>query len=248
MDDPRVLVTDLDNTLFYPGTETVPDPFFSLIADWRQRGGTWIIATGRPVHPLHEFCEEWGTCPDFYVARERFIIRRDEQGWSPLLDWNRRMARRTRRVESPPHDWLDRLRDRISHDRVEMDHQHGHCRFEDTDEAARAEQIVEKWLPGDRTVIRNRVHLGVVPRRIGKGLCLNRLIRPREWTANEVVAIGDSANDRGMLDGRYGFRSVAVDNAEEEIKELVRENDGLVMDREGGEAVVRLLERLLESR
>jgi len=241
-----VFVTDLDNTLFHPDTERVHSEFFPLLKRWRTLGGTWIIATGRPVHRLHDFFDRWGEVPDYYIARERFMAQYVDGIEFPYLGWNRAMARKTRFVENPPYPWIEDLKELARNQEFDVEFTEGQARFDQIDHARRAESRLNQVLNSDKRAIRNRIYLGVVPKGIGKGRCLNRLVKARKWCSEHILAVGDSANDRDMLDGRYGFRSAAVANAESEAKDWVRSNNGINLTVESGRAVSELLRRLLD--
>jgi len=63
-----------------------------------------------------------------------------------------------------------------------------------------------------------------------------------------VFCVGDSVNDLDMLDGRYGFHSGTVATAEEEIKEAIESNRGIIAQHPGGRGPVECLKKLLEAK
>lgn len=243
----RVLVTDLDNTLFYPDTEDIPTDLPSRIRSWKRSGGRWVVATGRRREEQIEFYRQWELRPDYYIARERFI----HTGWKngdppgPFADWNRRLREQSERVERETEVWKPRLRAWMERNGIEAELKQYYAIMNRVEHSIQADLFLREILPEDRKPIRNQRFVGVVPVEVGKGRCLRRLADHENWRPTEVLAVGDSGNDRDMLDGRYDFHSAAVGNAETEIKDRVRENDGLVLPHPSGEAVVKLLERLL---
>lgn len=243
----RVLVTDLDYTLFPPDEERLPDEFPLLIRRWRARGGTWILATGRTVGDLQEFYRAWPVLPDYTVARERFIIQHVVDRWFPYPAWNRRMMHRTLEVNRQSNRWIERLIEAVD-DPDQFTKVDPRFVVFQQDEAARHwESWLKSRLPSGITPLRNRRYLALGSPEFGKGICLDRIQRARGWRAEELLAVGDSANDRDMLDGRFGYYPVAVNNAEPPVKVWVREAGGRVLEDPGGPGVVNLVRRLLQD-
>lgn len=245
--DIRVLVTDLDNTLFYPDSEDIPPDLPPRMRSWRQQGGRWVVATGRRREEQVEFYRQWELRPDYYIARERFIHTGGGNGDppGPFADWNRRLRDRSERVEREEEVWKPRLRAWMERHGIEAELKQYYAIMNRVEHSIQADLFLREILPEDRKPMRNQQFVGVVPEEVGKGRCLRRLADHENWRPAEVLAVGDSGNDRDMLDGRYDFHSAAVENAEDEIKDRVRENDGLVLPHPSGEAVVKLLGRLL---
>jgi HAD superfamily hydrolase (TIGR01484 family) len=244
------ITTDLDNTLFFAGTDQLPPGFFSAVEKWRQKGGRWIIATGRPHHRLLDFFESWSLYPDYSVASERFIYHYPNfEIEIPFRSWNQRMEELSLEVEEkfpslvkPVLNWARELN-------VEVERQEFSLRFKKESKAKEAEKILAgQLLDTDEIItVRNRVHLGIAPANAGKGSCLEYIASSRGWEPDQMLCIGDSANDRDMLDGRFGFKSAAVANAEPEIKTVVRKNGGLVFKLSAGHAIVDCFECLLNQ-
>jgi hydroxymethylpyrimidine pyrophosphatase-like HAD family hydrolase len=76
---------------------------------------------------------------------------------------------------------------------------------------------------------------------VGKGLVLAEIARHWDIAPDEVLAIGDSANDFSMLDGRLGFRCATTGNADEAIMDAVRLAGGYVARGRIGAGVVEAL-------
>lgn len=238
-----VIVTDLDNTLFEMDVESPPEQFFEKIKDWRKNDREWVVATGRSPEQTEEFISSWPEKPSHFIARERYIYRVDAEETVPWAEWNQRLREKTEKIETERDIWLPRIEDWLAREKFEAELTESYLQFESEAGARQAEQKLANILPDDRKTIRNRFYLGVVPEETGKGRCLKQLANHQGWTAEEIVCVGDSANDLDMLDGRYGFRSAAVANAEPRIKEVVADNDGILLDASLGQGVVELLDR-----
>lgn len=243
-----IFVTDLDGTLFLPDTEDIPAEFFEKIENWREEGKLWIVATGRPDDRLREFIEDWEQVPDFYIVEERYIFSTDsEDEVIPFSDWNQQLQEATRRVEDKFKRLVKPLLDWIDEDNMEVEIENFNFIFEEENQARRGAEILADFLPPPYKPLRNRVHLSVAPREVGKGRCLEEIIDRIGRSHHQLLCLGDSANDLDMLDGRYGYLSETVANAEKKIKEAVKKNDGRITRGEGGTGPVETLGRLLEA-
>lgn len=65
-------------------------------------------------------------------------------------------------------------------------------------------------------------YLDVLPKGVNKGSSLKRLVEHLAISQQHVVTFGDSMNDHAMFD--VGYKSVIVANAEEELKNLHKQN------------------------
>ncbi len=91
------------------------------------------------------------------------------------------------------------------------------------------------------SVNRNNRLVQVQDAHAGKGNVLHALAALWGVAPNEVLAVGDSANDFSMLDGRHGFRAGAPGNADDGIKEAVRAGGGYVAEERAGLGVLETL-------
>jgi hydroxymethylpyrimidine pyrophosphatase-like HAD family hydrolase len=76
---------------------------------------------------------------------------------------------------------------------------------------------------------------------VGKGRVLAELARVWDLAPDEVLAIGDSANDVSMLDGSLGFQCAAPGNADELVQDVVRRAGGYVAQARIGAGVIEVL-------
>jgi len=91
-------------------------------------------------------------------------------------------------------------------------------------------------------VIRNGLYLYIIPEGMGKAPTLRLAIEKMGVLPEEVLAIGDSANDIEMLNGRFGFRSATVGNGEKTVKQAVLANYGYVAKAALGDGVCEIIE------
>ncbi|HON72547.1 MAG TPA: HAD family hydrolase, partial [bacterium] len=85
----------------------------------------------------------------------------------------------------------------------------------------------------------------ILPPSAGKGNTVLTLSRHLGLLPEEVLVIGDSGNDKDMLDGRFGFRVATVSNAEPEIKETVERNGGYVAENPVSRGIIEIVNKLI---
>ena len=83
--------------------------------------------------------------------------------------------------------------------------------------------------------------------RLGKVNCLLRITRRMGLKPEEVIAIGDSNNDRTMLDGKIGFFPASAANADEEIKRILQNNHGIIAEQSYGVRVAEIIDRTFRT-
>ena len=232
----KVLVTDLDGTLLAEDRDDISQKLQIFLKKWVASGGYWVVASGRPEDSLKDCFRFWDVRPTAFIAQNRYIFYQDRDEFTaevlyiPDPSWNRYMRRDEQLLAEDKPKIFEKLArwaagryavEEITDDWIKFY----------TVEGARSagEQLDE--ITGEKTqVLRNGCYLGLMPGRAGKGPALERLFgRQLKATAEEVLCVGDSDNDRDMLDGSYGFHSAAPGSAEPEIKAAVRDNGGTII-------------------
>jgi len=113
----------------------------------------------------------------------------------------------------------------------------------DPERAEQARLLLAEWsadLPL-ATTSRNRTLAHIILATATKGGSMAHAAASRGLRSEQALAIGDSANDITMLDGRHGMRAATVSNGDEEIKAAVRACGGVIAESEAGEGVWELL-------
>ena len=247
-DEIEVFVTDLDGTLFLPGTEEIPHKFFELIEKWQQEDKLWIVATGRPDERLQEFSSDWERLPDYYIVEERYLHTFNTSSEiSSFENWNAKLREATRRTEEKHEELIEPLTGWMEKENISVEKDGYTFIFSEEAEARSAAELLRDHLPKKYKPLRNRVHLTVVPRKVGKGRCLKEIALRLDYDPSSFFCVGDSANDLDMLDGRFGYLSGTVANGEEMVKEAVKDNGGIIARGEGGDGPVEFLYKLLRD-
>ncbi len=247
LSDISIFVTDLDSTLFLPDTTDPPEEFFSLLDSQFPVDCGWIVATGRSFEQVREFSESWPLLPEVIISRERFIHVYRGDDFEPDTRWNEKLRLQTEKVDRDWKKLLPELLRRLKEVGLEPESEHGHLIFESEAEAIKAENFLKQMIDEGHQPLRNRVHLTLAPEEVGKGRCLKRLEQTFSIEKSDVICIGDSANDIDMLDGRYGYLSAAVANAEPIAQKAVKSNNGILLKKPAGHGILELMKRRLED-
>ena len=198
--------------------------------------------------------------------RELFLLDPTARRYEPYAPWNDAVRRRWERLHPRAMAWLRRTEaeaprrgwECVMHEEEARMYERGlpTLTFKDAAQAVEA----RRWLSaeidaagegggqreGDETVgalsvNRNSRLVQVQDAAAGKGNVLRALADVWGIAPHEVLAVGDSANDFSMLDGRHGFRAGAPGNADDAIKEAVRGVGGYVAEERVGLGVLEVL-------
>lgn len=257
MDLPIKLVsTDFDGTLFCDHeTPAVPIHLQELLADFQDRGGIWVINTGRDLPSLlgdlrdHKIEPQ----PDFLVVVERLIYRREGKQFMPMDAWNAECTRKHEelsfaiREEIPPLvDWINRN----SNASVFSDEYSPLAVVATTNPEMDAIESrvleVAEGLP-ETAWMRNDVYARICHADYSKGTTLIEIQRMLGIDPAEVFAIGDHLNDLAMLDPDVAAHIAVPENAVPAVKARILQIDGTISEYSHGHAVAFELKRLLET-
>lgn len=253
----RLLALDLDGTLLEEDGEILPEVVERLTQV--SAGGKLVtVASGRPETDIESLLAASGVTPMHgwpvgLVANERDVFVRDGDKFTPDEETNARLQRletenlpSIRRVIDA---WLavqpDRARfSRYDDPATEELRKIVALRSPSLERSIDAQKQLSKIFELQRLpiqVFRNRSMLVFRHADICKGRALLRLANKLGVDACEVLAIGDSDNDRGMLDGRYEFEPGCPANAEAAIAEAVRSHGGIVASQPNGRGILEIL-------
>ena len=226
----KIIASDFDGTFTYGG---VDEERRQAVRDWREAGNQFGIVSGRGASFLTETFPRYQVPYDFFVGHNGALVA-DAQGkilWEktcpawvigPLLDFlaehdcpecyvhscavimpgyePRRTPAITKEEAIQKGDFLQLspyLRSR-------------------EEAAALTEEIREKfgqWV----NPLQNGGIIDIVASGVDKASGIRKMLELMGGREEDVIAVGDNINDRAMIEA---FRSCAVENAVEEIKEL----------------------------
>lgn len=255
----RLLGLDLDGTLLEPDG-TIHSDVIHLVEKISNAGITVALASGRPQNDIEAIMSDNGIAdrswPAFYIANERDLYWRQASGFEPESEWNDTLreaeVRHLEKVREVVESWRANQPDAgafVSYDDPETEQQRGfialhgpedermrECQSELTPRLQRAE------LP--MVAVRNRRIVVFRHEDICKGKTLLHGVSKLDIAPGEVLAIGDTDNDRGMLDGRYSFHAACPANADPEIQAYVRAVKGHVATEPHGRGVLEILQEV----
>ncbi|NLN28105.1 MAG: HAD family phosphatase [Firmicutes bacterium] len=261
--DIELIALDLDGTLLDPGTRIQPETI-SVLDQFVASGGLVVIDTGRPLPAIYRILTDNGVLPGkpyphALIAEEREIYLRGSDGqFEPLQPWNDEIIAAEKallptaraiaaKVEAELKD--EGITGRVPD--VAMENERGFVErhFHRREHAERARELAEAYLSDGipLRVVRNNRLIAFRHRDIGKGILLARLAELLDVPQSKVFAVGDSHNDLCMLDGRFGFQSGTVANADPEIQEVIRQKGGPIASQPTSLGVAELVRGLMEG-
>jgi len=252
-----VLSFDFDGTLHLPDDhEPIDREFFSELKEMRQKGWVWGVNTGRSLVQLLEgFVEaDIPFLPDFIVAREREVYVPGRFGrWVPLGDWNDRCAKDQKKLLRKAKRPLKRIRAFVEKETgaqwVELPGDPAGIIAQSIEEMERIVEVVDKECEAMPMLgyLRNTIYMRFSHYDYHKGTGLRAVCEAFGVTAKHVFAIGDGHNDLGMLDEQFAHYIACPRNADDEVKEHVRERGGYIAWQDGSLGVIESLRNLLDE-
>jgi HAD superfamily hydrolase (TIGR01484 family) len=251
----KLVAFDLDGTILEHGTLIRPEVIEAL----RTISGNGIAcstATGRQFAFQEPLFEEYGIGAGSGVLRaligdEREIFLAEGGEWISLGAWNDPMKARWAERYPLAMEFIVQAEaesarrgfdvHRLHDDTVSFTRGLPSLVYETASEAREMEAWIEDLLREREVPLQTNRNVRLVQIfdiEVGKGKTLERLARHLGIANEDVLALGDSSNDYTMLNGRLGFRCATFDNAEDELKEMVRAANGYVAQAAAGLGVV----------
>jgi HAD superfamily hydrolase (TIGR01484 family) len=252
----KIISTDFDGTLHTEREDPpIPTQLQTLLGSLQSQGVTWVINTGRDLSSLMETLghAKPSTWPDYVVAVEREIYRRENGAYLELEDWNRsctlaheKVFVELRRDAPRLAQWVDARFEAA----VYEDPYSPFCLI--ARNAADAEAIHEYLneycakIP-NLAVVRNDIYARFCHTSFNKGSALAEIGRQIGVGPDQIVAAGDHLNDLPMLSKDYARWLIAPSNSVEMVKKAVRSREGYVSDLPHGHGLLRGLEFILAT-
>jgi HAD superfamily hydrolase (TIGR01484 family) len=252
----KLISTDFDGTLFAEfENPPIPTSLQELIADLQSQGAKWVINTGRDMSSLMEALGRAGISiePDYLVLVEREIRFHQESRYIELEEWNLACTQSHRELFAQVNSDIPRIVEWINsrfHARMYEDPYSPFCLIAGNNGDA---DVIHKYLEEycssipHLTVVRNDVYARFSHADYNKGTALAELARRLGLQAEHIFAAGDHLNDLPMLSHRYARWLAAPSNAVEEVKRVVRNQQGFVSELSHGNGVADAIKYYLAT-
>ncbi|MGC4189766.1 MAG: HAD family hydrolase [Thermomicrobiales bacterium] len=257
-----MIAMDLDGTLMERDKRILPD-LVSTLRRLANAGAICVTATGRKFAFQTALFDAHGIGAESRVIRaimcdEREAFVAQNGHYVPIASWND--AVRTRWGALFPAAWelLERMRG-YAHEQgwdVTFFHERAVAyerglptiACETSAQALMLETWVQTWIAIEQLpfqMSRNLRRVQIIDSQAGKGQTLLAIAGHFGIPPANTLAIGDSANDLDMLDGRFGFHAATVGNADSVVKEIVQQRGGHIAEGHAGRGVIEILEKLV---
>jgi HAD superfamily hydrolase (TIGR01484 family) len=270
----RAVAFDLDGTILERG-DVIADGVVAAITQLAALGIRTATATGRPLEFQLDLIARHGLdgADGFaaLIADEREIFTRGATagGYEPDRPWNDAIRARWAERLDEVLAWgaravAEAARRGIAATLDPVEGRYGIAyrglatlRFGGDDAAATEAAVqIDTWLAAqladadtaaglDLVCNRNRHIVQIADAAAGKANALARLAELWGLRPGEILALGDSINDVGMLGGTHGFRSATVADAAPEVRAAVRSNGGFQAAAGTGAGVLEALAALI---
>lgn len=213
---PRLLVTDIDNTLLGGPGEDV-SKLTALLERHRQRLG-FAVATGRGIESATSVLAEHGIpMPDILITGVGSEIHYGpslfrDKGWETYIskNWNRE---KVARVLAADIDFL-----KPQEGEVQRPCKLSYYMKPGKDRLARIHNHLTRNRCNYTLIYSHEEYLDILPSRASKGKAVRYLSKKWEIPLNQILVCGDSGNDAEMLKGEP--RAVVVGNYSPELEAL----------------------------
>jgi hydroxymethylpyrimidine pyrophosphatase-like HAD family hydrolase len=260
LDKVKLLAVDFDGTLYRYGNEMpLYAAFAAQIHPFRERGGVWVVCSGRTRASLKQASRGMGRAglePDYLIVSHWIVYARDGGLWLPRPLLSLRIRRRQRHEAAHLADLINSqvllLRERYPEARFASTlARYFRVQF-DTEAEARAAFATlrgpESLTPDDLLFAWNRCEMEVRGRPFEKGVALKTLCQTLGIRAVEVLAIGDGRSDLAMLSAEASGLVGCPGNSKPEVAELVSHRGGHVSRKSSLAGVIDVLDAFASGR
>lgn len=187
---------------------------------------------------LESFGIEWANpFPNYIIAREAYIYKIDKDNYIENEEYNPEIKQKIMALNVELAKHLDEIIALYKRENIKINNfmVYGDFGVEihvAEKDAQKAMLVMEEFVKDknikDAAVHRNGIMITIYHKQAGKGNTLLEAAKSFGIKPQEVLAIGDNYNDISMIDGKLGFVGACVGNADDNIKEIVRNGGGYV--------------------
>ncbi|MGB9681591.1 MAG: HAD family hydrolase [bacterium] len=258
----KLIAFDFDGTILEEGL-VIPEETRILLEEIVDLGIKISTASGRKLEEQYMILQKnsmgdskgW---PHFLVVDESKIYILNNGGYEPFSVWNEFVHQGWIKVYPEARaiaiEEFERLkRDGINAklhiiDQEAIERNLVGIRFDEVEYARAFEEYLARKLQNNKHGLwcnRNYRLVQILPKSAGKGITIYGLSRYLDIHPEEVLVIGDAGNDLDMLNGRFGFYSAAVSNAEPRVIDVVRGNRGYIASQPISKGVTEIIRNII---
>lgn len=251
-----VLSFDFDGTLVDPGSDPQLHPdFFEVIRQLNEAGWVWGINTGRSqMQMLSGFMEgKFPFLPDYLIARERELYTPGSLNrWMPVREWNDKSQKDHKKVYRKARKFIKEVQEYVEQQTaarwVSEDGDPAGIVANSVDEMKPILEFINAGISGypNLAYLRNTIYLRFSHKDYHKGTSLAEVARRCGVGKENVFAIGDGHNDIDMLRREYAGMIACPSNADEEVKQHVKEQGGYISSYRASLGVIDAVGHFLE--
>lgn len=192
--------------------------------------------------------------PHYLICAEREIYYLENGEYKAVEPFNSQMLAKLKERKEEIEYFMDLLEKQVLQQNFNYKREKGKfskkdlsydfLEFSTIKEATEARQILDGCLKDNPNLksFRSNVFVTVVLKEMDKGQLLSKLVEKLGVSAQDVLVIGDSANDESLF--AQQFLTATVGNAEEKIKQIVKNKNGYIANKFYGEGVLEVLDNL----
>lgn len=257
----RLIALDLDGTLLDSGA-SIHRKTIAAMNKFVKGGGIIAINTGRPYDAIVRIMKDNNVLPHYQfphalIAEERELYMRNEHNeFVPDEAWNSHIIQAEHALLAEARSIVQDVENVLAKNgimprepNVELENKRGFIEryFNTQKEAIQAFEYTNTMLPADSSlqVVRNNRLIALRHRNVGKGKLLQKLAQRLNIEPQRILAVGDSNNDREMLDGSFQFQAGTVANADKEIILLMKQLRGPIASHPRSLGVAQLIQNII---
>ena len=251
-----ILSFDFDGTLFDPKSKPSVNPdFFEDIRQLNEAGWIWGVNTGRSqMQTTTGFMEgQFPFMPNFLIARERELYTPGNFGrWNPVSEWNKKSDKDHARMFRKSKRALKKIKQHVEQNtNAEWTSEKGDpAGVIATSEAEMAEiiEVVDAYCEESDVLgyLRNTIYMRFSHKDYHKGSSLAEIARRCGLEKEDVFAMGDGHNDLDMLDRNIADMIACPANADEEVKQHVKDKGGYLCQESASNGVIEAIHHFFD--
>ncbi|NMB24960.1 MAG: HAD family phosphatase [Firmicutes bacterium] len=232
----KLVALDLDGTLLNRDG-SIAEETIKEMRRLHTKGSYVAIATGRPYKTTLEILANNGLAagdgfPQILICDEREAYFLDGNGYKSWLPWNDDARRIELSLLPISREAVDEIAEThgseflVNNSFMQGDRGFVEIFYWSREEAEEAfVHFVDKLQGQPVKPVRNNRLIAFRWQEVGKGLILSKVAEYLGLEPHEILAMGDSHNDLGML---TRFNAATTQNADDEIKDTVRQKNGVI--------------------